>query len=45
MIFLEMLPPAGVRFFLSIYFAIQSGMDAFQNFIQPLKNLIHDPQH
>lgn len=45
MIFLEMLPPAGVRFFLSIYFVIQSGMDAFQSLIQPLKTLIHDQQH
>lgn len=39
MILLEMLPPAGVRFFLLIYFAIQSGIHAFQNLLQPLKNL------
>lgn len=39
MIFLELLPPAGVRFFLRIYFVIQSGWIALGNIIQPLKNL------
>lgn len=39
MIFLELLPPAGVRFFLRIYFVIQSGWIALGNIFQPLKNL------
>ena len=39
MMLLEMLPPAGVRFFLRIYFVIQSGICALQNLLQPLKNL------
>jgi hypothetical protein len=42
MIFLELLPPAGVRFFLHIYFVIQSGMEALNNIFQPIKNLIDE---
>lgn len=45
MILLEMLPPSGVRFFLRIYFVIQSGIDACTAFVQPLKNLFDEPAH
>lgn len=45
MIFLEMLPPAGVRFFLRIYFVIQSGWLALESMFQSLKTLYHESAH
>lgn len=42
MILLEMLPPAGVRFFLRVYFVIQSGWIALESIFQPLKTLYHE---
>lgn len=45
MILLELLPPAGVRIFLHIYFAIQSGKEALLIILQPFKKLLYvDPQ-
>lgn len=40
MIFLEMLPPSGVRFFLRIYFVIQSGIDALYQLHLAIKKAI-----